>query len=154
MEFRVDQIDHVELTVPDRHVAASWYCQTLGLRIVPEFEFWADDSGGPLMIGTKNGGTKLALFVGEPAGSQRNTGFNLVAFRVGADQFMNFAMRLNDLKLKNQNDQIVSVDMVVDHGLAFSVYFCDPYGNQLEITTYDHDEIRKSLASLENPSGN
>jgi hypothetical protein len=26
---------------------------------------------------------------------------------------------------------------VRDHGAAWSVYFCDPYGHRLEITTYE-----------------
>jgi hypothetical protein len=33
----------------------------------------------------------------------------------------------------------------VDHGLAFSIYFCDPYGNRLEVTTYDHAHVRERL---------
>jgi catechol 2,3-dioxygenase-like lactoylglutathione lyase family enzyme len=47
--FRVLQIDHVELFVPDRHEAARWYERVLGLQIVPEYEPWAT-GGGPLMI--------------------------------------------------------------------------------------------------------
>ena len=69
-------IDHIELTVPDRHVAAAWYHDVLGMVIVPEFEFWANDPNGPLMISAAEGGTKLALFVGEPRGSERTIGFH------------------------------------------------------------------------------
>ena len=57
------QIDHVELFVPDRYEAARWYERVLGLRVVPEFEPWAT-GGGPLMISTDEGNTKLALFEG------------------------------------------------------------------------------------------
>ena len=32
--FRVDQIDHVEVFVPDRREAARWYAETLGLEEV------------------------------------------------------------------------------------------------------------------------
>ncbi len=63
--FRVSQIDHVELFVPDRHEAADWYGRVLGLRIVRRF----------------------------------------------------------------------------------SIYFCDPYGHWLELTTYDHEETRRELES-------
>jgi hypothetical protein len=35
--------------------------------------------------------------------------------------------------------------MVVDHDLAFSIYFCDPYGHRLEITTYEHEAVREGL---------
>ena len=58
MDFHVDQIDHVELTVPDRHAAAKWYRDVLGLVIVAEYEHWAMDPKGPLMITTPQGSTK------------------------------------------------------------------------------------------------
>ena len=48
--FRVLQIDHVELFVPDRHEAAGWYQRILGLDVVPAYQDWAADPGGPLMI--------------------------------------------------------------------------------------------------------
>ncbi len=60
--FHVEQIDHVELCVPDRKIASSWYRDILGLEVIPEFAHWAEDPRGPLMIGTRQGSTKLALF--------------------------------------------------------------------------------------------
>lgn len=148
MSFQVDQIDHVELTVADRFQAAEWYENTLGLRIVPEFEFWADDPRGPLMIGTPEGNTKLALFEGTPTGSKRNTGFHLVAFRVGASSFVKFVELLPEFELVNQHEEAVTRSMVTDHTRAYSIYFCDPYGNQLELTTYDH-QTTKTLLNLD-----
>ena len=41
--FRVLQIDHVELFVPDRQEAADWYCRVLGLQVVQ-----ASKAGGSL----------------------------------------------------------------------------------------------------------
>src|SRR5688500_7472544 len=60
--FRVLQIDHVELFVPDRHEAAGWYQRILGLDVVPALQAWAADPGGPLMMSSDGGSTKLALF--------------------------------------------------------------------------------------------
>jgi hypothetical protein len=34
----------------------------------------------------------------------------------------------------------------VDHQKAFSIYFSDPYGHPLEITTYDYDEVCAAVA--------
>jgi len=68
--FRVLQIDHVELLVPDRYEAARWYQRILGLEVVPEYQDWAADPGGPLMISSDDGNTKLALF--ECAGTRCN----------------------------------------------------------------------------------
>ncbi len=43
MTFRVAQIDHVELFVPDRGEAAAWYAKVLGLHPLPGTERWAAD---------------------------------------------------------------------------------------------------------------
>lgn len=144
-EFHVDEIDHVELCVPDRRVAAKWYRDVLGLKIIQEFEHWSDDPGGPLMLGTRQGSTKLALFEGEPTGSRRNVGFHLVAFRVGSDLFAQFVANLVHLNLEDERGRIVCSEMVADHEKAFSVYFCDPYGNQIELTTYDYEATKIRL---------
>ena len=48
--FRVSQIDHVEMFVPDRGEAARWYAEVLGLAVVPGYDDWASDPQGPLMI--------------------------------------------------------------------------------------------------------
>ena len=77
--FKVLQIDHVELFVPDRYEAARWYERTLGLQVVPECEPWAVD-GGPLMISSDGGSTKLALFEGQPA-PERSTRRRFAAWR-------------------------------------------------------------------------
>jgi catechol 2,3-dioxygenase-like lactoylglutathione lyase family enzyme len=143
--FRVDRIDHVELFVPDRYEAARWYQQVLGLEIVPEYEQWADDPRGPLMISSDGGNTKLALFQGTPQGSRETAGFHLVAFRVSADNFARFLERLSELNLNDHRGRRVSADLAVDHDKAFSIYFNDPFGHRLELTTYQYDQVRSLL---------
>lgn len=144
-EFHVDQIDHVELCVPNRESAAAWYRDVLGMDVIPEFAHWAEDPRGPLMIGTKQGNAKLALFQGGPTGSQRSIGFHLVAFRVGATSFAHFVASLANLNLTDEHGRIVDSAMVSDHGKAYSVYFCDPWGHQLELTTYDYEATKQAL---------
>lgn len=146
MKFRVAQIDHVELTVPDRFAAADWYQRILGLEVVPQYREWSDDPRGPLMVATPEGQTKLALFEGEPQGSQRNRGFHLVAFRVTGEEFLEFVASTEDLPLLDRHGTPVTASSVVDHRLAFSIYFCDPWKNELEITTYDVELVRDRLA--------
>lgn len=145
--FRVGQIDHVELFVPDRHQAAEWYLRVLGLKVVPEYEQWADDPQGPLMISSDGGNTKLALFRGLPQGSRETIGFHLVAFRVGAAEFGAFLDGLADLELTNHRGQRVTADSAVDHAVAYSIYFCDPFGNHLELTTYQYEQTKAILES-------
>ena len=138
--FQVDQIDHVELFVPDRHEAARWYGKVLGLGVVPEYEHWAKDPQGPLMISSDGGSTKLALFQGTPQGPRETAGFHLVAFRVRAPSFIRFLERLPDLDLTDHRGRGVTSDLVVDHDRAFSIYFSDPFGHRLELTTYEYKE--------------
>jgi catechol 2,3-dioxygenase-like lactoylglutathione lyase family enzyme len=135
--FKVLQIDHVELFVPDRYDAAKWYERVLGLQIVPECEPWAV-GGGPLMISSDGGSTKLALFEGQPATSGPTAAFRRVAFRVTAAGFAEFLRR---------NPGLVTKTSVVDHQQAYSMYFDDPYGHQLEVTTYDYGDASALLAS-------
>jgi catechol 2,3-dioxygenase-like lactoylglutathione lyase family enzyme len=146
--FRVLQIDHVELFVPDRHEAARWYQHVLGLQILPEYQHWTADPGGPLMISSDGGSTKLALFEGQTQGPKPTSGFHLVAFRVSANGFIEFLQRLGDLQLKDHRDRLVTFDSVVDHQKAYSVYFSDPYGHRLEVTTYDYEATRAALPAL------
>ena len=135
--FRVKQIDHVELFVPDRRQAAAWYERVLGLAICADYEHWADDPRGPLMISSDEGSTKLALFEGQPQGERETAGYHLVAFRVSGPDFTRFLDRLDELTLIDHHERTVASTMAVDHGKAFSVYFNDPYGHRLELTTYD-----------------
>ena len=136
--IRVDQIDHVELFVPGRAEAAEWYSRTLGCEVVPDYKHWADNPKGPLMISPDGGNTKLALFRGEPQGTRRTAGFLRVAFRVSGTVFAEFVRHLPGLELKTEEDRPVTRQSVIDHGQALSIYFCDPFGHRLEITTYDY----------------
>ena len=147
--FKVLQIDHVELFVPDRYEAARWYERTLGLQIVPECEPWAVD-GGPLMISSDYGSTKLALFEGRvsPATSALTPAFHRVAFRVTAEGFADFLRRLPALALVDSRKRPVTSQAVVDHRQAYSIYFDDPYGHLLEVTTYEYNGTTALLANM------
>lgn len=145
-EFKVLHIDHVELVVPDRYEAARWYERVLGLRIVPECEVWAAD-GGPLMISSDEGSTKLALFDGNPEACSPSAAFRRVAFRVTAAGFAEFLRRLPALRLVDSRGRAVTHDVVDDHQQAYSIYFNDPWTHELEVTTYDYAEISERLRS-------
>ena len=138
-------IDHVELFVSDRREAAAWYRRVLGLEVIPEYEHWALDPQGPLMISNDGGRTKLALFVGEPQGSRATAGFHLVAFGLSGQDFLQFVERVGSLDLINQHGNSVTVESVRDHKAAWSIYFTDPYGHRLEVTTYDYELVKSKL---------
>ena len=134
--FRVDQIDHVELFVPDRPVAAEWYRRVLGLAVAPEYAHWAADPSGPLML-TAGGGTKLALFTGDPQADRPTAGFHRLAFRVTRVGFDAFRVHVRDNPVHDERGDLVRELPVRDHGAAHSVYVRDPYGHRLEVTTYE-----------------
>lgn len=144
--FQVRQLDHVELYVPDRYAAAKWYEAVFGLTILREFESWANaDGSGPLMISSDGGATKLALFQGEGPGTRPITGFLRVAFAVDGAGFLEFVARLDQHELINRQGERLTARDVVDHQMAWSIYFSDPYGNPFEVTTYDYDHVRDAL---------
>ncbi len=143
--FQVDQVDHIELFVSNRYEAAEWYKKVLGLEIIKSYENWAKNPHGPLMISSDDGNTKLALFEGQPQGRRETAGFHRVAFRVNAANFIKFLKRVTDLQLSDHRGQPVTSQSAVDHQQAFSVYFCDPYGHRLELTTYDYKNTKRAL---------
>ncbi len=122
------QIDHVELFVPDRAAACRWYGEWLGFAAMPQHAEWAKT--GPLMITNDGGSTMLALFEGEPQRNQDVRGWRRVAWRVGGEAFWAWTAKYR------QSGQ--SLDGPIDHEKAWSVYFSDPWGNALEVTTYDY----------------
>jgi catechol 2,3-dioxygenase-like lactoylglutathione lyase family enzyme len=141
--FRVTQIDHVEFFVPDQYEAANWYQHVLGLEIVAEYEEWAAD--GPLMITSEAGRTMLALFQGEPRGDRPTAGFHRVAFRVDGEGFIQFLTRLDQIAIFNREGERLMADQIFDHKKSWSIYFKDPYGHLLEVTTYDYDYVGQVL---------
>ena len=143
--YRVQQLDHVELFVPDRYQAARWYEQVLGLTILEEYEYWAADPSGPLMISSDGGNTKVALFEHAQLSAQRG-GYDQVAFRVSGPGFLAFIARFGEqLELYNEQGQRLSRDNVRDHRGAYSVHFLDPWNHRLEVTTYDCEYVRSRL---------
>jgi catechol 2,3-dioxygenase-like lactoylglutathione lyase family enzyme len=139
--MRVTQIDHVEIEVPERYEAARWYRVALGFEICRDYEFWAEAADGPLVISTDDGNTKIALFDGQPQGALHPVGIRRIAFRIGGNDFVTLIHHLDSLI----GADVVRRSEVSDHRKSFSVYFADPYGNKLEVTTYDSDAVRTQL---------
>lgn len=129
------QIDHTELQVPDRDAAVAWYGEWLQFRVMSEHADWAE--AGPLMLTHDGGATMLALFTGEAAGAQAPRGWRRMAYRVRAKAFVSFWERF---AASGQ-----SIEGPVDHEKAWSVYFSDPWGNALEVTTYDFEQVKAML---------
>ncbi len=136
--FKVRAIDHIEVFVPDREEAADWYGRVLGFERMTRAASWSLHPQGPLMISSDDGATKIALFTGEPQGTHDVVGLRRLAFVVDGPGFQEFLDRLGDHNLTNRGNVVTATDWV-DHSLAVSVYFDDPWGTPLEVTTYDVD---------------
>ena len=92
------------------------------------------------MVSPDRGRTKLALFAGEAQGSRSTAGFHRVAFRLSGAEWLAFVARLPELDIR-EGDHTARV---VDHGGAWSVYFTDPFGHHLEVTTYEAEVVRQA----------
>lgn len=136
----VDGIDHVELVVPGRYEAAAWYADVLGLSVIGELEAWADPPSYPLMGSSDGGRTMLALFHGtpDPTGGVYD---RRIAFRTDGSSFVAFVARLDAVP----GVEPTGVDDVVSFGRAYSVFFTDPHGSPLEVTTSDHETVARHL---------
>lgn len=137
-------IDHVETIVSSVDDAIAWYERVLGLRVQTAYDRWAE-GGGPVILSGDGGGTKLALFDGHGGAGEENadrgsTGFRRVAFGVDGDAFSRFLEFLPDDKVTDSDGASITAADVVDHDLSRSLYFADPDGNPLELTTYDRPE--------------
>jgi catechol 2,3-dioxygenase-like lactoylglutathione lyase family enzyme len=125
--FELEGIDHVALSVRDVERSADWYVEVLGFeRLYPGM--WG---GVPVFVA--RGKTALALFPREDAQANTpppggSTGILHLALR--ADR-KNFAAAQRDLKSGGIAFHFT------DHEISHSIYFRDPDGIELEITTYE-----------------
>ena len=136
MMFTLQQIDHVALVVTDLEKSIAWYQDVLGLERRYR-EAWGDY---PAMLCA--GSTCVALFPLRPdessaqaSGSAQPTMRHL-AFRATYADLLEAEKNLQErgIPFEFQN-----------HGIAHSIYFADPDGHQLEITTYDLPKAEKPL---------
>jgi catechol 2,3-dioxygenase-like lactoylglutathione lyase family enzyme len=131
--MQLDGIDHVALAVRDVEEAAKWYADVLGFE--RRYEGMWD--GIPTFIG--KGNTAIALFPtrggdSKPAGPASAIKMLHLAFRASRHGFVAAQQELKKRGIKFEFQ---------DHEISHSIYFSDPDGHHLEITTYELDLTRK-----------
>jgi catechol 2,3-dioxygenase-like lactoylglutathione lyase family enzyme len=119
VRFVVEGIDHVALAVGDQQASEEFYREVLGLRRAFAEE-WGDT---PVVVTSDSGGMALFKAPAAPGPLVRH-----IAFRVDR---VNFEAAQTDLAGRGINFEFQ------DHGAAHSIYFEDPDGLRLELTTYD-----------------
>ena len=125
--MQLEGIDHVALAVRDVEQSANWYVDVLGFERRYE-EMW---DGIPTFIA--KGNTAIALF---PLRNNDSTsvshtgrmGMLHLAFRANSKNFLRAQQELKNHGIKFEFQ---------DHEISHSIYFRDPDGHELEITTYD-----------------
>lgn len=123
-------IDHVHIYVSDREASAAWFDDVLGFSVEDALKEWAVE-GGPLTVGDDSGAIHIAIF--ERADHKPSSA---LAFRSDAENFLQWKIRLESKGL---------LDRCVDHDLAWSLYFQDPFRNSYEITCYEHAALSEAL---------
>jgi len=125
--MELEGIDHVALGVRDIEQSANWYIDVLGFERLYE-NMW---QGVPTFIG--KGDTGIALFPAKPVSkppslSHRELRILHLAFRANK---ANFLAAQRELKKRGIEFEFQ------DHEISHSIYFRDPDGHALEITTYE-----------------
>jgi catechol 2,3-dioxygenase-like lactoylglutathione lyase family enzyme len=125
--MHLEGIDHIALSVRDVERSAKWYGNVLGFE--PRYEgVW---NGVPTFIG--KGTTAIALFpprVRDGAASPDGRPIRMLHFAMRADR-KNFEAAQSELKERGIEFEFQ------DHEISQSIYFSDPDGHELEITTYE-----------------
>ena len=128
--FTLEGIDHVALAVPDVERSAAWYIEVLGFeRLYPEM--W---DGVPVFIG--KGTTAIALFprrrrdelASSPQGQRNELDMLHLALRADRENFLDAQADLEKRGIKFEFQ---------DHEISHSIYFRNPDGHRIEITTYE-----------------
>jgi catechol 2,3-dioxygenase-like lactoylglutathione lyase family enzyme len=124
--MQLEGIDHVALGVRDIERSVKWYTEVLGFERLHE-GMW---NGVPTFIG--KGNTGIALFPAsanaKSAPSTRDIRMLHLAFRANRGGFVAAQRELEKRGIKFEFQ---------DHEISHSIYFRDPDGHQLEITTYE-----------------
>ena len=133
--MELEGIDHVAISVRDVEKAAQWYIDVLGF----ERKFEGIWDGAPVFIG--KGTTALALFpVRERSGSLAAVASAKEASTPSDIRILHLAMRANRKNFLAAQEELkhrcIKFEFQ-DHEIAHSIYFRDPDGHQLEITTYE-----------------
>lgn len=122
--MELEGIDHVAVRVRDLEASREWYCEVFGFEHLHP-DVWEE----PVFVG--KGSYGVALFsAGKVAASEPSPQIAIshFAFRTTRAGFIAAQDELRSKKIEFEFQ---------DHTISHSIYFFDPDGHQLEVTTYE-----------------
>jgi catechol 2,3-dioxygenase-like lactoylglutathione lyase family enzyme len=125
--FNNQGLDHVAIAVTDLERSRRFYEDVLGLEYVREV------SNGPTVLAA--GGSGLALFDKDLHPSSTPDDVEAPALRI-----LHIAFRLDRAGFDEASTALAEEGLETrfsDHVVCHSLYFDDPDGHQIELTTYD-----------------
>jgi catechol 2,3-dioxygenase-like lactoylglutathione lyase family enzyme len=124
--MKLERLDHVAISVTDVRAAAAWYHDVLGLERVYEAE-WGDY---PAMMSAGSSGIALFPVQGNP---KPPPGKDVLAMRHLAFMTDGPGLAQAEAELAARGIEFHGQH----HGVSQSIYFNDPDGHEVELTTYD-----------------
>ena len=125
--FNISALDHVAIGVADVERSRAFYARVLGFeRMIPEWDV-------PVIMG--NGTMGLAIFDRELHPSPTADDTPAPAVRI-----MHIAFRVDRAGFDVAHRELADEDFTLtftDHGVSHSLYFRDPDGHLIELTTYE-----------------
>ena len=131
--IRVQGVDHAAISVADLPRSLKFYTEVLGLKISPR------ENQKPGIEHFLDCGTSLiGLMQGEKTGEKHllqdaGLGGNHVAFRVRTQEF--------DRCVEELKSHGVTISFQKKREKSWSVYFLDPDGNKLELTSWPQEDL-------------
>lgn len=130
--MRIAGLDHVAISVADVEESAQWYCDVLGLeRQHPGM--WG---GTPVFVG--NDHASVALFPLKERAESRPPGQK--GRHGGRPSILHFAFRTSrddfEAAQRGLRERGIAFEFE-DHEITHSIYFHDPDGHKIELTTHD-----------------
>lgn len=135
--MHLEQIDHIALRCASPETTRDWYVERLGFEHVYRGQW----GGSPIML--RLGSTSLALFPRKHPAEPPPAEGQAWHLALRAATYASFQAAQAELQAKGISFQFQ------DHEISHSIYFFDPDGFLLEITTYDvgqssREELQKA----------
>lgn len=124
--MHLEAIDHVAISVRDLERSAQWYVDVLGLERQHD-DVW---NGYPVFVGKNDAAIALFPLHRKDDSKSSRPPVRVLHFAFRTDR-ANFLAAQEELKRRGIDFEFQ------DHQISHSIYFNDPDGHELEITTYE-----------------